>query len=76
MIGTMTKIELLDFLTAAAKRYRLGCASTVSRNAHMNECGGGCAVDQKTVDAILVDFVNRVGADMGVDYALYAKDLK
>jgi hypothetical protein len=72
----MTKLELLEFLTAAAKRYRLDCAPSVARNAHMNECGGECDADQRTVDAILVGFVNRIGTDMGVDYALYTRDIR
>lgn len=76
MIGTMTKIELLEYLERIAKEYRLGCAASVARNQHMNETKGECDVDQKTVDAILVDFINYIGVDQNVDYGLYSKDLK
>jgi hypothetical protein len=32
-------------------------------------------IDQKTVDAILVDFINYIGVDQHVDYGLYTRDL-
>jgi len=72
----MTKIQLLEYLTRIAKEYRLDCASSVSRNRHMNETKDECEVDQKTVDAILVDFINYIGVDQHVDYGLYSKDLR
>ena len=70
----MTKLEMLQFLEAAAKRYRLGCAESLVRNKHMNDMQEAC--DQKTIDAILVDFINHIGTEMWVDYALYVKDLR
>lgn len=72
----MTKRELLEYLERTAKEYRLGCRESVIRNSHMNDLGGECEVDQKVVDAILVDFINKVGADQWVDYGLYTKDLR
>jgi hypothetical protein len=57
----MTKLEMLQFLEAAAKRYRLGCAESVARNKHMNRTGGVCNTDQNTIDAILVGFINHRG---------------
>jgi hypothetical protein len=71
----MTKIELLEYLTRMAKEYRSGCAASVIRNRHMNETNGECNADQNTIDAILVDFINRIGVDQHVDYGLYTRDL-
>jgi hypothetical protein len=72
----MTKRELLEYLERTAKEYRLGCRESLIRNSHMNDLGGECDVDQKLVDAILVDFINKVGVDQWVDYGLYTKDLR
>ena len=72
----MTKRELLEYLERTAKEYRLGCRESLIRNSHMNDLGGECDVDQKIVDAILVDFINKVGVDQWVDYGLYTKDFR
>ena len=42
----------------------------------MNNLEDGVNIDQDVIDAILVDFINSVATDIGVDYALYADDLK
>lgn len=34
------------------------------------------AIHRRLVDALLVDFINTTGMRWGVDYALYARDLK
>jgi hypothetical protein len=70
----MTKLELLEYLERVAREYRLECRESLIRNAHMNDLGGECEVDQKLADAILVDFINKVGTDQWVDYGLYTKD--
>lgn len=70
----MTKLQLLEYLERVAKEYRLGCKDSLVRNSHMNDLEGECEVDQKLVDAILVDFINKVGVDQWVDYGLYTKD--
>lgn len=72
----MTKRQLLEYLERVAKEYRLDCAESLAHNSHMNDLRGECEVDQKVVDAILVDFINKVGADQHVDYGLYTKDLR
>ena len=69
----MNTLELLELLKRIAKEYRQDCVASLARNRHMNQ--GFCEVDQKTVDAILVDFINKVGTSHSVDYALYTKDL-
>lgn len=71
----MTKIELLNMLTREAKEYRKsGVLESLARNRHMNQYEGE-KVSGQTIDAILVDFINRVGARQGVDYGLYTVDL-
>lgn len=70
----MTKIQLLEYLERIAKEYRTDCRESLVRNSHMNGLKGECDVDQKLVDAILVDFINKVGVDQCVDYGLYTKD--
>jgi hypothetical protein len=72
----MTKLQLLEYLERIAKEYRTGCRDSLIRNSHMNDLKGECEVDQKVVDAILVDFVNMIGVDQGVDYGLYTRDIK
>lgn len=72
----MTKFELLEFLTASATEYRKTCAESINRNKHMNSLNEECKPEQSLVDAILTDFINRIGSNMGVDYALYTKDLE
>ena len=70
----MNKIELLEMITKNAKDYRGTAIESVARNNHMNEATGN-SVDQKDIDAILVDFINYVGVKQGIDFALYATDL-
>lgn len=71
----MKKIELLNFLADQAKIYRKNCVSSINLNNHMNELKESCHVDQNVIDAILTDFINCIGYNQGVDYALYSKDL-
>lgn len=74
----MTKIDLLTMLTDSAVRYRKDCAASLVRNKHMNNCNreyGQHFLTQDLIDAILVDFINKIGVEQGVDYALYTRDL-
>lgn len=71
----MNMLELLNFLTNEAKSYRKDCVASLNRNKHMNELNALCSIDQCVVDAILTDFINRIGSRQNVDYALYSKDL-
>ena len=70
----MTKLELLKYLEKTAKEYRKDCSASIVRNRHMNKLDEDCNVEQKIVDAILVDFINKIGVDQGVDYGLYTRD--
>ncbi len=70
----MTRIELMEMLTECAKLYAPGAVASVKRNRHMNDC-----VDEDisvvVAEALVVDFVNFVGYQQGLDWGLYTKDL-
>ena len=66
-----TKLDLLQYLEAAAKKYRKNAVKSVNRNCHMNDCEGKVNIPQSIVDALLVDFINFVGVEQGVDFGLY-----
>ena len=72
----MKKIELLEMLYNIAKEYRTDCAKSIIRNRHMKDLPINSCLEQKTIDAILVDFINYVGIFQGVDYGLYTKYLR
>ena len=71
----MTKIDLLNMMKKFAVDYRESANTSIKRNNHMNNATGA-EIAQEDVDALLVDFINYVGVKQGVDYALYASDLK
>lgn len=74
----MSKIELLTMLTDACVRYKKDWRDSVKRNCHMHKAEL-TAIDQiseNTFDAILIGFINQIGVEQGLDYALYSKDLK
>jgi hypothetical protein len=41
----------------------------------MNQIEGGEKVQQRIIDAVLVDFINYIGMKHGIDYGIYTKDL-
>ena len=67
-------IEVLELLANDAREYRTGAAESIRRNAHMNR-NTGADIDQRDIDALLVDFINYVGMRRGVDFGMYAVDL-
>lgn len=80
----MTRGELLNLFTKEARRYRKQALSSIERNRHMNNLSRedflrlkkSQRLIQRTIDALLVDFINTVGAGQCVDYGLYTKHLK
>lgn len=69
----MTIIELLEMLTKYAISYRKD-ENSVTRNYHLTNLKE--EPSQEIKDAILTDFINYVGYQQCVDYALSAEDLK
>lgn len=74
----MTKIDFLNALTHYAKNYAPQAAESVIRNSHMNDLDKikSKAPSQAQIDALLVDFINYIGACQCVDYGIYASDLR
>lgn len=72
----MTPISLLDKIHKHLQDYRPEAIASIRRNSHMNEITADTQIEQKVVDAILVDFINFVGMQYCVDYAMYTCDLK
>ena len=80
----MTRGELLKLLEKEAKEYRLGALSSIERSRHMNNLSArdfsklkkDQRLIQKTIDALLVDFINTVAGGQCLDYGLYTKHLK
>ena len=68
----MTRGELLEFLTKQAKEFRMDKTS-ICRNKHLTNISE--QPEQYLVDGILVAFINHIGMNQGIDYALSVKDL-
>jgi|TARA_R110002153_G_scaffold197760_1_gene351296 hypothetical protein len=71
----MKAIEVLEKTTDYAKKYRSEAQQSLERNRHMNQIEEGEQVQQRIIDAVLVDFINYVGMKHGIDYGIYTKDL-
>lgn len=71
----MKAIELLELLKKYADSYSNIAKESVVNNCHMNNLTNE-EVSQDAVDAILVDFINYIGGNYGIDYALYTSDLR
>jgi hypothetical protein len=70
----MYATAMLDLLTKKAKHYIKNPESAVI-NSYMNELSKDTKLDPKVVEAVVVDFINFIGRQNGIDYALYTKDL-
>ena len=75
LLADMTPGKLISLLTDHAKDYKRQVGTGgVTMNGHMNDYHGQ-APSAELVDAVLVDFINYVGVQYGVDWALYARNL-
>lgn len=72
----MKAIEMLELTKGYADKYRKEAQQSLERNNHMNEIEVGELVQQRHIDAVLVDFINYIGVKHGIDYALSTRDLK
>ncbi len=71
----MNNGELLNLIVKHAKEYtKQNVMESIARNKHMNNYGGQ-PVDKMTSDAIIVDFLNFIGYQHGMDLGLYTSDL-
>ncbi len=79
----MTRGELLKLLEEEAKRYRLEALLSIKRSRHMNDLSQADLAKleknqkqiQRLIDALLVDFINKVGIGQCVDLGLYTKHI-
>lgn len=74
----MKKIDLLKLVEGNIREYRQNANKSLRINGHMNNqvMDGRENIPQEVVDALLVDFLNYLGADQGVDYGMYTCHLK
>lgn len=72
----ISRLQFIEHITEAIEKYRLDSNSSIHRHSHMNDIEPEDYVEQRIVDAILVDFVNFIAGKMGVDYGIYTRDLK
>lgn len=68
--------EMLNITKGYADKYRKEAQQSLIRNRHMNDIEEGELVQQRHIDAVLVDFINYIGVKHGIDYALYTSDLE
>jgi hypothetical protein len=71
----MKALEVLEKTADYAKKYRSEAQQSLERNNHMNQIEDGEQVQQRIIDAVLVDFINYIGVKHGIDFGMYTKDL-
>lgn len=67
--------ELLEVIKRHVFVYQPDAMASIRRNKHMNDVPASMEIDPRVVDAVLIDFLNFVGAQYGVDYAINTCDL-
>lgn len=72
----MNAIDTITKVADHAKEYSKDAQQSIQRNNHMNEVDEGELVQQRHIDAVLVDFINYMGSRYGIDYGMYTEDLK
>ena len=80
----MLKRELLNILEDAARDCRVELIDCIIRNKHMNKLTpadirklrSDRGFQQKVVEAVVVQFINKVAIDQGIDLGLYVKHLR
>jgi len=72
----LTKGKLCKLLENCLNDYRKqGVLKSIKQNKHMNNYNGE-RISQNTIDAILVDFINYIAQEQGLDLGLYTKHLE
>ena len=76
----MTKGEFMSIIVEGAKRYvKADAMASIKRSKHMNDYDaerGGVDNNNALIEAAIVDLINFMGMEQGLDFALYTKDLK
>lgn len=71
----INRLQFIQNVEERAREYAKDAAKSLVRNNHMNDIEEGEVVQQRIIDAVLVDFINYVAGIMCVDYGMYVKDL-
>lgn len=71
----ISKIQFIEHVNESMERYREDAPQSLVRNNHMNKIRKSEIVSQRIIDAVLVDFVNFIAGEMGVDYGMYTRNL-
>lgn len=74
-----TSGDMMKYLTGRAKEWIPESMKSIKRNCHMNNCPDTLEINkanQDLVDAAITDFLNYIGSCYGMDYGLYANDLR
>jgi hypothetical protein len=66
---------IIDKMIMAARSYLPKAHESVVTNKHMNALKGTEPMDRTVTDAIVVDFINYVGMQYGIDAAVYTVDV-
>lgn len=69
-----SKADVLNYLSQMAKQYAPKANENIHRNSHMNAVNPTDTIPQHLVNALLVDFVNYIAINQGVDLAMYTSD--
>lgn len=70
----MTRGELLEYLTSSAKRF-LEDEGNMVRNKHLVGLSEEAQPTRAQIRGTLVAFINHIGIEQCIDYALSAKEL-
>lgn len=70
----LKSIDLFN-LKNYADKYHSKAQTSLIRNNHMNEIKPNEQIEQRIIDAVLVDFINYICSINGIDFALYTSDL-
>jgi len=72
----MNALELSNLVRSRAEKYSKTSKESLVRNNHLNEIKDQEDLEQRVIDAVLVDFVNYCAGCAGIDYALQTSDLR
>lgn len=70
----MNRGELLEYLTKSTGRFIVD-ENNISRNEHLTGVCEAAVPRRFQIKGVLVAFINHVGVEQGLDYALSYKDL-
>lgn len=70
MSNISTRGDLLKYLDRIGSEFRHECADSIVRNSHLHNLKRKTKISQDMIDAVLVMFINHIGTDQNLDWAL------